>query len=242
LVSRQYWLIFAICLLAIILSSWLYCVSWFLLGPITGGVYFVMLRAMRDEPIDFGMMFKGFERFVPLMVVGLLESVPQIVLQILNFFFSFAQAFVQGMGAPKPRYQNSLMAADPSIAFAGGFLIIMLLIVFAFVIFGILWRITFMFAAPLIIEKNLAPIDAIKLGARAGFSNAGGLIVLFIFQALVFIGGVILICVGMFFISVPIIYASNAFAYRHVFPYIDRNLNFDPPPPSAYQSTFGQGT
>ena len=38
--------------------------------PAMAGMYYVMLRNMRGESVEFGMMFKGFEKFVPLMVIG----------------------------------------------------------------------------------------------------------------------------------------------------------------------------
>ncbi len=72
LVKQNYGMYLGIALIAMILSGCIPCVSLFLAGPILGGVYYVLLREMRGEPVEFGMMFKGFEKFVPLMVVGLI--------------------------------------------------------------------------------------------------------------------------------------------------------------------------
>ena len=91
-------------------------------------------------------------------------------------------------------------------------------------------------------EYDLSPMDAIKLSIRAAGANVGGIIVLFIFEFLVTLLGLVMCVLGLFFISIPVIYAANAFAYRQVFPLMQQNLNnMMPPPPNAYGSSFGTG-
>ena len=68
----------------------------FIIGPILGGVYYVVLRDMRGEPVDFGMMFKGFDKFVPLMVIGLIQAIPEIIGQGLRVAGQFAQIGLGG--------------------------------------------------------------------------------------------------------------------------------------------------
>ena len=62
---------------------------------------------------------------------------------------------------------------------------------------------------------------------------------LFIFEFLLALAGVLALCIGIFFV-IPIIYAANAFAYRQVFPWVRDNFNMAPPPPTAY-GDFGSG-
>src|SRR3954468_7443036 len=67
MIKAQYGLYLGITLLAWVMISCIPCLNIFLMGPVRGGVFYVGLRDMRREPVDFGMMFKGFENFVPLM-------------------------------------------------------------------------------------------------------------------------------------------------------------------------------
>jgi uncharacterized membrane protein len=89
-------------------------------------------------------------------------------------------------------------------------------------------------------EHDMGAVDAMKLSARAGMSNVGGIILLLILEALVLFLGALMICVGFFFV-LPIIYAASVFAYRQVFPDLGGPTGFTtPPPPNAY-GTFGRG-
>lgn len=66
-------------LVAMILISCLSCISWFLVGPTLGGIYYVAARGHRGEPVEFGMMFEGFKKFVPLMAVPVIFVANAIV-------------------------------------------------------------------------------------------------------------------------------------------------------------------
>jgi len=110
------------------------------------------------------------------------------------------------------------------------------------ILFAIVWRFLLFFAIPIAMEHDIGAMDAIKLSVRAAGANVGGIIVLFIFEFLVTLLGVVMCFLGLFLISIPIIYAANAFAYRQVFPMLQQNLNnMMPPPPNAYGSSFGSG-
>ena len=65
-------------------------VGFVLAGPLTCGIYYASLKQLRGEPVDFGMIFKGFEVFVPAMIAGLVISAPYIVNQIIDFGSIFA--------------------------------------------------------------------------------------------------------------------------------------------------------
>ena len=55
------------------------------------------------------------------------------------------------------------------------------------------------------------------------------------------LGGVLAFCIGVLFV-LPIIWVSWAFAYRQVFPDLSPTAyRNEPPPPDAYQGSFGQG-
>ncbi len=236
LVKQNYGMYLGIALIAMILSGCIPCVSLFLVGPILGGVYYVVLREMNGEPVEFGMMFKGFEKFVPLMVIGLVQAIPEIIGQILRIVVQVGNF---GLSNGKGKDFDFFAPNGPELL-ASGALIVIAIVAFVLIIFGVAWRVLLFFAIPLAMERDLNAVDAIKLSARAAMSNVGGLIVLFIFEFLIALLGILALCIGIFFV-IPILYAANAFAYRQVFPLIQQNFNMMPPPPNMYGGGYGEG-
>ncbi len=244
LVKSNYGMYLGISLIAMLLGGCIPCVSLFLVGPVIAGVYYVILRQMRGEPVEFGMMFKGFEKFVPLMVIGIVQAIPEIIGQGLRFGVQFANLGLNsGSRGRSINFFQSTSGPDPQIfaGLAAGVLMIVAIVAIVIILFATVWRMLLFFAIPLAMEYDLSPVDAMKLSAQAAMGNVGGLIVLFIFEFLVALLGIVMCFVGLFFVSIPIIYAANAFAYRMVFPWIEQQMgNMTPPPPSAY-GDFGAG-
>lgn len=223
-------------LVTLIMISCIPFVNFVLLGPVMGGFAYIVLRDMRNEPVDFGMMFKGFEKFVPLMVVGLIQAVPGIIFQILQYTVDIAR-FAGGSGLSNGNfYQSSPAPTGLPMGVTFGFVILMI----GYLIFQIIWNLSLTFAVPLIVENDISIGDAVKLSLGAVFSNLGGLILLGLIEGLVSIVGILAFCLGIF-VAIPVIYAANVFAYRQVFPLFDFNMNTEPPPPVVYGSSFGSG-
>lgn len=239
LIKPNYGLFLGVSFLSYILIACIPCLNVFLMGPVMGGVYYTALRAMRGEPVDFGMMFKGFERFVPLMVIGLIQSIPSIIYQGFDIASRFGNFGIEAMLKDMSTSGDGI---DPRIIFASGYLIVILVVAIVLMIFSIVWAISFAFAIPIAMEnESLSPIDALKLSAKASWGNVGGIIVLAILSFLMAVGGVLALCIGVFFV-LPIIWVSWAFAYRQVFPDLNPTVfRNEPPPPDAYQGSFGQG-
>lgn len=237
LVSRQFGLYLGMGLLTMVLISCVPFVNFFLMGPILGGFYYVVLRDQRDEPVDFGMLFKGFEKFLPLMLVGLIQGAPSIVLTIVQYTVDIAR--LVGVASSNRDISFYQSGSDALGAGLSSILIISFIILF---FFSIAWHLAFEFAMPLVIEHDLSVTDALVTSARAAFSNSGSLIVLMIFQGFVMLLGVIALCLGIF-VAFPVVYAAVAIAYRQVFPYLGpkENINVAPPPPDFYGGTFGRG-
>ena len=234
LVSRRFGLYLGVGLITMLLISCVPIVNFFLMGPVLGGFYLLVLRDMRDEPAEFGDLFKGFEKFVPLMVVGLVQAIPGIVFQFLQWGIDIGRLVSRGSGGPD-FFQDS----GSPFPLAEGITTLIIIAFIVIFIFSILWAITFHFAIAIMADNDVTIGEALKLSAQAGWSNIGGLIVLFILEGLVGLLGVLALCVGIF-VAIPVVYAANAFAYRQVFPYLDKsNFNVNPPPPSEYGGTYG---
>lgn len=180
LVKSNYGMYLGISLIAMLLSGCVPCVSLFLVGPTLAGVYYVILRQMRGEPVEFGMMFKGFEKFVPLMIIGIVQAIPEIIGQGLRFGVQFGNIGLNGIngsrsGRSADFFQSS--SADPQIfaGIAAGVLIVIAIVAVVIILFAVIWRMLLFFAIPLAMEYDLSPVDAIKLSAQAAMANIGGL-------------------------------------------------------------------
>ncbi len=236
LIKQNFGLYLGVAIVSMILAGCIPCISLFLVGPILAGVYYVVLRDMRGEPIEFGMMFKGFEKFVPLMVIGIIQSIPEIIGQILRITADVGRIGLTGAGGDRnfDFFQN-----DAGTAIATGFIVLIVIIALVIMVFAIVWRVLLFFAIPLVLEYDLGVMDAIKLSARAATGNVGGLVFLFILEFFVALLGILALCVGLF-VAIPVIYIANAFAYRQVFPLIEQRFNMTPPPPNEYGFGGGQ--
>lgn len=234
MVKLKYGMYLGVSLITLVLTGCIPCLNLFLIGPILGGIAFLVLRDQRGEPVEFGMMFKGFEKFVPLMVIGLLQAIPGIIMQIIQYGVRFAEIGLNGGRNGRP--YDFYMASDATPLIAGGMLIVVVIVSLVLVVFSLVWWMCFFFAIPLAMEHDLGPMDAIKLSAKAAMGNIGGLIVTLIFSILVMLLGMVMLCIGMFLVSMPIIYVMNVLVYRMVFPDARGPVNMAPPPPSAYGS------
>jgi uncharacterized membrane protein len=231
LVKQNYGMYLGIGLVALILAGCIPCVSLFLAGPIACGVFYVYLHDMRGEPVDFGMMFKGFENFLPAMIVGIIAAIPEIIGQGIRISINVADLGIRsGSGSDEMR-----------TAISSGLIMYAAIVGLTIFLLAVALRISLFFAIPLITEHKLGALDAMKLSAQAAWANVGGLILLSILEFLIALGGALLCVVGIFLISIPLIYAANAFAYRQVFPDIQRNFRDTPPPPNVYGGSFGYG-
>lgn len=230
-VKANYGLYLGVSLIALILAGCIPCVSLFLIGPIMGGVYYVALRDMRREPVEFGMMFKGFEKFVPLMVIGLIQSIPGIIFQVFRFSINIGQLGIDG---GRSGSMDFFAASDMDKFLASGLAVVAVIGFLVFFVVSIaFWSLTF-FAIPLAMENDLGPMDALKLSAKAAIGNLGGMALLLVFSILIGLVGTLMLCIGVFLVSIPLIYVTNAFVYRQVFPMISDPYNMAPPPPNEY--------
>lgn len=232
LVTQNLGMYLGISIVALILAGCIPCVSLFLVGPILTGIYYLCLRDMSGEPVEFGMMFRGFDVFVPAMAVGIIQSIPEMFGQGLRFTVEFADFFSRNGSS------DQFQADETRIALAGGLMALFIIVGLAIFLMAIILRISLFFTFPLIIEHKLGAVDAMKLSARAGWSNFGGIILLFILEFFVALIGVLACIVGIF-VALPVIYAANAFAYRQVFPKLESNFQNVPPPPNIYGGIYG---
>jgi uncharacterized membrane protein len=101
------------------------------------------------------------------------------------------------------------------------------------VIIIIFISIGFTFTYPLIVDRKLSGLEAIKWSFKAALGNFWRLLGMTFLTGLLGIAGLVLCYVGIFLVF-PIIYGSIAIAYERVFGLSEDDLvpNLPPPPPS----------
>jgi TonB family protein len=183
-----------------------------LMPPMICGLYLCLFAIMNRQPIDSSTLFKGFEFFGQSFLASLVTTIPIFVLSFVM------QIGLGGMGAiidtldknKEPRPEEILPVV---FGFFGFFAGVYLLIIAVALVLGTLTA----FVYPLIVDRKLGAVDALKLSFRAVMGNFFGVVGLMILGQLILLAGVFFFYVGALFVA-PIIMASWAIAYRRVFP------------------------
>ena len=221
LIKNQYWLFFGMTLVAVLIGS---AVPIILIGPMMCGLNLAFFKTRRGEPVEFGTLFKGFDYFGQSLIAALLHALPILVVVIPAYVFFYISMIVsiaaQGNDPnPSPAPFLGVMAV-----FGLFWLVVMIVI--------IVISIGFLFAYPLIVDRKLKAIDAIKLSFRAGLSNFWRLLGMMLLTGLMTTVGVLACYVGAFLVM-PLSYAAIAKAYEQVFGLSEGGefSNMPPPPP-----------
>ncbi|MDQ3220710.1 MAG: hypothetical protein M3Q26_08190, partial [Acidobacteriota bacterium] len=88
---------------------------------------------------------------------------------------------------------------------------------FVFIVIMVCFHTLLIFSFPLIVDRSLSGIQAMKTSAKAVWNNLSGVIGLIMVNFVLTLIGYLALCVGVYFV-IPIILAGNAVAYRKVFP------------------------
>lgn len=218
LIKPQYWLFFGITAVGMLIAS----VAPFgiLMGPMMCGIYLVYFQARRNQPIEFGMLFKGFDHFGQSFIATLIHMVPIFVVVVPTYIIFYVGLIMMTTGGSQPD-------SSALLGFMGVFGLVWLVIF----IFILVVSVLFTFSYPLIVDRGLSGVDAVKLSAKAAMANFGGLLGLYLINAGLGILGVLLCYVGMFFV-LPITIAGLAIAYEQVFGLGEPTSNLPPPPPT----------
>lgn len=218
LIKERYWLFLGITLVAMLIGG---AVPVVLVGAMMCGLYMCLFAQMRGEPVEFGMLFKGFDYFTQGLVAAAIQTLPVILIMAVGqvIFVAFTLIIM-------PREGGEAM---PAVFFAGLAIFILVAMIVSMVIHSL-----FLFAYPLIVDRNLSGLDAIKLSYRAALKNLSGIVGLILLMAGLGILGVLACYVGVFFVM-PISFATYAVAYRRVFPEtVSLGGSAPPPPPSSW--------
>jgi hypothetical protein len=208
LIKNDYWLFLGIAIVGVLIGS--VGPMGILAGPMMCGIHICLLRHMKGRPIQFSMLFEGFNYFIPGMIVALVMMVPVLLLILLMYvgFFAAGLSFVlllpQGGG-------------PPDLAAVGIPLAIYALVMVAAIAVSLLVGAVFFFVYPLIVDRELSAFAAISTSLKAALANLGGVLGFVLLVTLLNLVGVLMCYFGLLLL-LPLHYAAVTMAYRQVFP------------------------
>jgi len=217
----QYWLFVGMSAVAIILGSLV--PFGILFGPMMCGIYIALFQRRRDLTVEFGALFKGFDFFGESIVATLIHYVP-IVIIIIPFYI----VLYGGLFLIMPRQGGE---PDPSTLF--GFFAVLIVFGLIMMVLIVLLSVVFTFSYPLIIDRKMSGLDAVKLSAKAALANFWPLLGLLLLNGLIGFAGVLLCYVGVF-LALPVTFAAIAVAYKQVFGLGEVQGPILPPPPPSF--------
>jgi uncharacterized membrane protein len=223
LIKDQYWLFVGMTLVGLLIGQ--FVPLGILLGPMMCGLYMAFFKKRRGEPIEFGILFKGFDFFGPSLIATLLHFLPIMAIVIPAYIFFYVSMVLsmvaaQGGNDPNPAAMFGIM---------GGFLLFWLFVVVVIIFISI----GFTFSYPLIVDRKLQGFDAVKLSFKGAMANFWRLLGMSILSSLLTMCGLLICYVGIFLVF-PIVYAAIASAYEQVYGLAgpgDISDNLPPPPP-----------
>jgi len=182
LIKDQYWLFVGLTLVAVLIGQ--LAPMGILMAPMMCGVYLAIFERMRGQTIEFNVLFKGFDYFGQSVIALLLHLVP-VFLVTLPFGVIFALGTI--LMVPNQSGGEAATVAFVALVLICAFFLVLILI-------GV--SILFTFAYPLIVDRQMAGVDAVKLSMKAARANFWGLLGLSLLNALMGLLGVLCCYVG----------------------------------------------
>lgn len=221
LIKDQYWLFLGICVVGMLIGSAFAIV---LMGPMMCGIFLCLFQQMRGERVSFDGLFKGFDFFAQSVIATLLQMIPAVIIIIPVYLIMVFGMLASVSTAASRGGEGAAMA---------GFFLVMIVFFVVIMLLSVALGVFFMFTFPLIVDRKLSGVDAIKTSVKAAMANFGGVLGLLLLNALLSTCGVLACYVGAFFIM-PITITAQAIAYRRVFPALPQNFPSPPPPPGNW--------
>ncbi len=207
-VKGQYWMFLGVSVVGMLISGFVPMAI--MMGPMMCGIFLCYREQGRGHPVTFEILFKGFDRFLESFIAALLMLAASLVLVVpLVFVLVFSGMFVGLLGASggSRAPQEGAMAVIILLAIAA-FLLVMLVSV----LIGLLFSFTF----PLIADRNMKGLEAVKLSMRAAWANIWGLLGLGLATFCLSLIGLCFCYIGAFLVM-PITFGVHWITYERVF-------------------------
>lgn len=214
MIRDQYWMVFAVVIVGMLVAS---LVPLLLLGPMMCGIYLCLFEKFEGRPMSFDKLFKGFDLFLPSLLLALIIVVPVLLMIFLIYVPMVAMAL-----------SGAQMSESELLYFVGGALAVELV----FAVIMVCLHTLLLFSFPLLVDKRISAWRSVTLSARAVWANMSGVAGLFAVGFAVAIVGYLMLCIGVYLV-IPLIIAANVVAYRKIFPSEPRPFS-SPPTPDLY--------
>lgn len=220
LIKDQYWLFVGISIVGLLIGS--VVPFGILLGPMMCGIYLTLFKTRRGQPVEFNDLFKGFDYFGDSLIATLLHLVPVLVVFVPSYIVFYIALFFM---IP----QNNDPNPGALLGFFGLFAVFWIVMMVLLIIVSV----GFTFAYPLIVDRRLSGLNAVKLSIKAGMANFWQLLGMLLLNGLLSLVGVLFCYVGVFLV-LPLSFAAIATAYEQVFGLDtgEARPNLPPPPPT----------
>lgn len=199
MIKGQYWLLFAVTIVGAMIGG---MSMYVLIGAMICGIFFCFFKAIDGEQVKFEDLFKGFGYLIPSLFVTILIIVPTIIV----FALIYAPLIIAGL-------MGTSLSEDKLFVLITGTFVVDFVVAIIMVCFHTL----LVFAYPLIVDKNMSGIAAVKLSIRSVWKNLRGVAGLWGIGFLISLLGMFLCFIGMYF-TIPVIIAGNVVAFRKIFP------------------------
>jgi hypothetical protein len=200
LMKPRFILVWATVIIAMVLSSTIV-----LMGPMMVGMFMCLLDTVDGKPASLEKLFKGFSRWKAGVVVAVFAMMPVLIFVALAVV-SYVPTMMASLG-------GTVIPPEQLLSMIVGILAVELLVGVVMTIIHTLM----IFSFPLIADRNLGGVAALRLSARAVWANKKGVGGVFGIGILVAIAGYLLFCIGIY-IALPVIMMATTVAYRKIFP------------------------
>jgi hypothetical protein len=220
LIKDQYWLFLGMTIVSVLIGNAV--PLGIMAGPMMCGLYLCLLKRQAGEPVEFATLFKGFDFFVDGLIAGVVHAVPMAAIISCFYVFMFAGQIAMALSGDR---------GEPNPAVALSFLAVICIGLPVMFILLILLAIIFVFAYPLIVDRRLSGLNAVKHSFSAAMANFWPLFGLLLLNGLLGFAGVLVCGVGLWFVM-PVTISALAIAYTQVFGLARQDGNYPPPPPT----------
>ena len=176
-----------------------------LTGPFMCGIFLAYRARTRGEKVEFRHLIDGFQHFVESLIATLILLALTIALMLpLGGFFAAIMVILENVRIDRDAREISQVLS--AVGFAGMLILVIILVTSASA-----------FVYPLIADRKLSGIEALRQSAAAFFEHPGDVLRLVLLNGLIYVLSALCCCIGMYLL-LPFLFASVWLAYRELFP------------------------
>jgi hypothetical protein len=207
----QYWLFLGIALVGLVVGS--LAPMALLMGPMMCGMYLCFRERIEGRPTKFELLFKGFDYFVDALIATLIMVGVSLVFILPVYLFMVAM-MIGGAAMEEQGLAPVFMV--------GVFLSYIMIFVVSIFIY-----VPFVFIFPLIVNRRMKGLDAVKLSWKAAKQNLGAIATIIIVNSILSLLGSCA-CYVPAILLMPLTLASIFFLYHEAFEFPDEKAKMNP--------------